>query len=65
MCGGDCDAAIAEVATAVTHVQSQSQEVGSGDERLGLLCFELSSAEMDFWWLDDEQQRLGLFSCFV
>ena len=65
MCGGDCDAAIAEVAAAVTHVQSQSQEVGSGDERLGLLCFELSSAEMDFWWLDDEQQRLGLFSCFV
>ena len=41
MCGGDCDAAIAEAAAAVTHVQSQSQEVGSGDEGLGLLCFDL------------------------
>ena len=49
MCGGDCDAAIAEAAAAVTHVQSQSQEVGSGDEGLGLLCFDLSSAETDFW----------------
>ena len=36
MYGGDCDAAIAEAAAAVTHVQSQSQEVGSGDE--GLAC---------------------------
>ena len=33
--GGDCDAAIAEAAAAVTHVQSQSQEVGSGDEGRG------------------------------
>ena len=48
MCCGDCDAAIAEAAAAVTHVQSQSQEVGSGDEGLGLLCFDLSSAETDF-----------------
>ena len=55
MCGGDCDAAIAEAAAAVTHVQSQSQKVGSGDEGLGLLCFDLSSAELDFWWLTDEQ----------
>ena len=31
MYGGDCDAAIAKAATAVTHVQSQSQEVGSCD----------------------------------
>ena len=54
MYGGDCDAAIAEAAAAVTHVQSQSQ-VGSGDEGLGLLCFDLSSAETDFWWLEDEQ----------
>ena len=38
MYGGDCDAAIAKAATVVTHVQSQSQEVGSGDEGLGLLC---------------------------
>ena len=42
MCCGDCDAAIAEAAAVVTHVQSQSQEVGSGDEGLGLLCFDLS-----------------------
>ena len=50
MCCGDCDAAIAEAAAAVTHVQSQSQEVGSsGDEGLGLLCLDLSSAETDFW----------------
>ena len=45
MYGGDCDAAIAKAAAAVTHVQSQSQEVGSGDEGPGLLCFDLSSAE--------------------
>ena len=55
MCGGDCDAAIAGAAAAVTHVQSQNQKVGSGDEGLGLLCFDLSSAELDFWWLADEQ----------
>ena len=55
MCCGDCDAAIAEAAAAVTHVQSQSQEVGSGDEGLGLLGFDLSSsAETDFWWLENE-----------
>ena len=46
---GNCDAAIiAKVAAAVTHVQSQSQEISSGDEGLGLLCFDLSSAETDF-----------------
>ena len=55
MYGGDCDSAIAKAAAAVTHVQSQSQEVGSGDEGPDLLCFDLSSAEMDFWWLEDEQ----------
>ena len=55
MCCGDCDAAIAEAAAAVTNVQSQSQEVDSGDEGLGLLCFDLSSAETDFWWLENEQ----------
>ena len=37
MYGGDCDAAIAKAAAAVTHVQSRSQEVGSDDEGLGLL----------------------------
>ena len=55
MCCGDCDAAIAEAAAAVTHIQSQSQEVGSGVEGLGLLSFDLSSAEPDFWWLENEQ----------
>ena len=50
----DCDAAIAKTSPAVTHVQNQSQEVGSGDVGLGLLCFDLSSAETDFWWLEDE-----------
>ena len=45
MYGGDCDAAIAKAAAAVTHVQSQSQEVGSGDEGLGLFCFDLSSQQ--------------------
>ena len=55
MYGGDCDGAIAKAAAAVTHVQSQSQEVGSGDEGLGLLCFDLSSAETGSWWMEDEQ----------
>ena len=52
---GDCDAAIAKAADAVARVQNQSQEVASGDEGLGLLCFDLSSAETDFWWLENEQ----------
>ena len=39
MYGGDCDAAIAQAAAAVTRVQSQRQEVGSGDGRAGLLVF--------------------------
>ena len=57
MYGGDCDAAIAKAAAAAaTRVQSESQEVGSTDEGLGLLCFDLSSAETDFWWLEDEQR---------
>ena len=55
MYGGDCDAAIAKAAAAVTYVQSQIEEVGSGDEGLGVLCFDLSSAETDFWWLEDVQ----------
>ena len=41
----------------MTHVQSLSQEVGSGDEGLGLFGFDLSSAETDFWWLGEEQSR--------
>ena len=55
MYGGDCDPGIAKAAAAVTHVQSQSQEVGSGDEGLGLLCFDLSSPETGFWRLENEQ----------
>ena len=55
MYGGGCDAAIAKTAAAVTHIQSQSQEVGSGNEGLGLLCFDLSSAQTYFWWLEEEQ----------
>ena len=55
MYSGDCDAAIAKAAAAVTHVQSRIQEVGSRDEGLGLLCFDLSSAGTDSWWLEDEQ----------
>ena len=54
MYGGDCDAAIAKAFTAVTHVQSPSQEVGSGDKGLSVLCFDLSSAETDFWGLEDK-----------
>ena len=50
MIDGDCDAAITKAAAAVTHVQSQIQEVGSGDEGLGLLCFDVSSAETDFYF---------------
>ena len=39
MYGGDCDAATAKAATAVTRVPSQSQGVGSGDGRAGLVVF--------------------------
>ena len=55
MYGGECHAAIAKAAAAVTRVQSPSQEVGSSDNGLGLLCFDVSSAETDFWWPEDEQ----------
>ena len=55
MYGGEYNAATAKAAAAVTRVQSPSQEVGSGDKGLGLLCFDLSSAETDFWWPEDEQ----------
>ena len=54
---GDCDAAIAKAAAVVTHVQSLSQEVGSGDEGLGLFGFDLSSAETGFWWVGEEQKE--------
>ena len=55
MYGGDCNAAISKAAAAVTHVRSQSQEVGSGDEGLGLLCFESVISKNGLWWLEDEQ----------
>ena len=54
---GDCDAVIVKASGVVTHIQSLSQEVGSGDEGLGLFGFDLSSAETDFWWLGEEQRR--------
>ena len=54
---GDCDTVIAKAAAVVTHVQSLSQEVGSGDEGLGLFGFDLPSAETDFWWLGEELRR--------
>ena len=56
MYGGGCDAAIGKASAAVTHVQSQSLEVGFGDKGMGLLCFDLSSAETDFWWLEGDEQ---------
>ena len=54
---GDCAAAIAKAAAAVTHVQSVSQVVGSGDEGLGFFCLDLSSAETGIWWLGEEQEE--------
>ena len=45
---GDCDAAVAKAAAAVTHVQSLSQEVGSGNKGLGLFGFDLSSEKTGF-----------------
>ena len=54
---GDCDAVIAKAAAAVTHVQSLSQEVGSGNEGLGLFGFDLSSEKTGFWWLGEEQEQ--------
>ena len=48
MYGGDCDVAIAEAPAAVTIVHIQSQEVGSGDEGLGLLCFDLYQQKRTF-----------------
>ena len=54
---GDCVAAIAKAAAAVTHAQRLSQEVGSGDGGLGLFGFDLSSAETYFWWLEEEQKE--------
>ena len=52
----DCDAVIAKAAAAVTHVQSLSQEVGSGDEGLSLFGFDSSSEQMGFWWLGEEEE---------
>ena len=67
MCSGDCDAAIAEAAAAVTHVQSQSQEVGSGDEGLGLLCFDLYQQKRTFGGWRTSSRHLAYFrvSCDI
>ena len=54
---GDCDAAIAKAAATVTHVQSLIQEVGSGDEGLGLFGFNLSSAETGFGGWERSRRR--------
>ena len=47
MYGGDSHAAIAKAAATVTHIQSNCQEVGFGDEGLGSFGFDSSSAETD------------------
>ena len=52
---GDCDEPIAAAAAAVAHVQNLNQEVGFADEGLGLFGFDLSSAETEFWWLEEEE----------
>ena len=39
MYGGACNTAVAKASAAVTHVQSQSQDVGSGDKGLGVFMF--------------------------
>ena len=56
---GNCDAAITNkaAATVTQHVQSLSQEIGSGDKGLGLFGFDLPSAETGFWWLREEQEE--------
>ena len=66
MYGGDCDAAIAKAVAAVTHVQSQSPEVGSGDEGLGLCVLICHQQKRTFGdWRTSSRYRLRLFSCFV
>ena len=55
MYGGDCDAAIAKAAAAVTHVQSQNQEVGSGDGRAGLVVFRFVISRNGLLVHEDEQ----------
>ena len=64
MYGGGCDAEIAKASAAVTHVQSPSQEVGSGDEGLGLLCFDLSSTGNGLL-VTGVRALVRLFSCYV
>ena len=51
--------AIAAAAAALTSCTEQSltQEVGSGDEGLGLFRFDLSSAETGPWWLEGEEEQ--------
>ena len=54
---GDCDAAIAKAAAAMTHVQSLSEEAGSGDEGLGLFGFDLSPAQTGFGSWERSRRR--------
>ena len=50
---------------AVTHVQSPSRDVSSGDEGLGLFGFDLSSAETGFWWLEEEQEEKSKYMASI
>ena len=57
--GGDYDAAIAAAAAAVTYVQRLGQEVGSGDEGLGLFSFDFHQQERTFgdWRTSSRRKR--------
>ena len=46
--GGYCDAAKTKAAAAATRMQSQSQDVDSGDEVLGLLGFDCHQQKRSF-----------------
>ena len=62
MYGGDCDAAIAKAAAAVTRAyRARVRRLVLVMEGLGFLCFDLSSAETDFWWQEDEQRDFVYF----
>ena len=66
MYGGDCDVAIAEAAAAVTHVQSQSQEIGSGNGRAGLVVFLFVISRNGLLVAGGRAvETFRLFSCFV
>ena len=54
---GDCDAAIAAAVAAVTHVQSLSQEVGSGDKGLGLYVARIHTPVLELLCLHTVVQQ--------